>query len=99
MMRSTITTTLYPVTDAGKWSIQKHPDSIDFIQELSSAGYDYVYRKTVPPGAGQTGDGAGAQSAKPRSTRHPDQCLQSQFLVLDNQPPGPGLDDLCPLPD
>jgi hypothetical protein len=81
---------LYQVADAGKWTIQKHPDSIDFIQELSAAGYHYVYRKTVRlvPGKPQM---VLEHSLKNRGTgairTH---VYNHNFLVLDNQPPGPG---------
>jgi hypothetical protein len=82
---------LYPVADPGKWTIQKHPDSIDFIQELSSAGYDYVYRKTVRlvPGKPEMAlehslRNRGAHAIRTNVYNH-------NFLVLDNQPPGAGL--------
>ena len=37
----------YDVVDSGKWSVEKHKDSIAFQQELSdpASGYGYVYRK------------------------------------------------------
>jgi hypothetical protein len=82
---------LYPVADPGKWTIQKHPDSIDFIQELSGSGYDYVYRKTVRlvPGKPQmvlehSLRNRGTQTIRTNVYNH-------NFLVLDNQPTGPGL--------
>lgn len=82
---------LYPVADPGKWTIEKHPDSIDFIQELSSAGYDYVYRKTVRLVPGKPAmvlehslQNRGAHAIRTNVYNH-------NFLVLDNQPPGAGL--------
>ena len=40
---------LYEIVDGGKWIVDKHPDSIEFIQELAdpSTGFGYIYRKTV----------------------------------------------------
>jgi hypothetical protein len=82
---------LYPVADPGKWTIQKHPDSIDFIQELSSAGYDYVYRKTVRLVAGKP-EMALEHSLRNRGTQAiRTNVYNHNFLVLDNQPPGAGL--------
>lgn len=38
----------YDVVDPGKWTIHKHKDWIEFIQQLKSEeGYAYIYRKTV----------------------------------------------------
>jgi hypothetical protein len=82
---------LYAVADPGKWTIQKHPDSIDFIQELSAAGYDYVYRKTVRllPGKPEM---ALEHSLRNRGTQAiRTNVYNHNFLVLDNQPPGAGL--------
>ena len=82
---------LYPVADPGKWTIQKHPDSIDFIQELSSAGYDYVYRKTVRlvPGKAEMVLEHSLQNRGTHAIRT--NVYNHNFLVLDNQPPGAGL--------
>ena len=38
----------YEIVDAGKWTIHKHKDRIEFIHRLrSEQGYAYIYRKTV----------------------------------------------------
>ena len=38
----------YEIVDAGKRTIDRKPDSIEFVQELNGGdGYSYVYRKTV----------------------------------------------------
>jgi hypothetical protein len=39
----------YDIVDAGKWSVQKAADSVEFVQEVSdpASDYGYVYRKTV----------------------------------------------------
>lgn len=38
---------LYKVADAGKWSITSDEESVNFIHTLESAGWGYVYEKTV----------------------------------------------------
>src|SRR2546426_4264308 len=38
----------YEIVDPGKWTIHKHKDRVEFIQDLKSEeGYAYIYRKTV----------------------------------------------------
>jgi hypothetical protein len=82
---------LYAVADPGKWTIQTHPDSVDFIQELSAAGYDYIYRKTVRLSPGKP-EMVLEHSLKNRGTRAiRTDVYNHNFLVLDNQPPGPGV--------
>jgi hypothetical protein len=82
---------LYPVANPGKWTIQTHPDSVDFIQQLSAAGYDYVYRKTVRLVPGKP-EMVLEHSLKNRGTRAiSTNVYNHNFLVLDNRPPGPGV--------
>jgi hypothetical protein len=82
---------LYAVADPGKWSIQTHPDSVDFIQQLSAAGYDYVYRKTVRLVPGKP-EMVLEHSLTNRGTRAiSTNVYNHNFLVLDNRPPGPGV--------
>ncbi|MDR2887126.1 MAG: hypothetical protein LBV26_03840 [Bacteroidales bacterium] len=38
---------LYPVVDPGKWTVRKESDHVEFIHELNSSNYSYVYTKTV----------------------------------------------------
>jgi hypothetical protein len=40
---------LFPIVDAGKWSVTKHKNSVEFTQELHdpASGYGYVYHKTI----------------------------------------------------
>jgi hypothetical protein len=38
----------YEITNPGKWTIQQHPDSVEFTQTLpDTLGYAYAYTKTV----------------------------------------------------
>jgi hypothetical protein len=82
---------LYAIADRGKWTVKKHKDAIDFTQQLSAAGYDYTYRKTVrlTPGKPQM---VLAHSLKNRGTRAIHTTVYNHnFLTLDHQPPGPGV--------
>jgi hypothetical protein len=38
---------LYPVLNAGKWSVKKQSDNVRFIHELNDKDYSYQYEKTV----------------------------------------------------
>ena len=81
----------YEIVDAGKWSVRKHSDSIEFTQELSdpSSGYSYVYRKTVRLTKGKP-EMVLEHSLKNtgRRTIH-STVYNHNFLVLDKQAPGP----------
>ena len=45
----------YTIVDAGKWTVKKHRDFVEFTQELTDAadGYGYIYQKTVRLVAGK----------------------------------------------
>jgi hypothetical protein len=80
----------YEIVDAGKWTVHKAPDSIEFIHELTSdTGYAYVYRKTV-------------RMAKDKPVLTLEHSLRNtgrrtiessvydhNFFVMDGQPTGP----------
>ena len=82
---------LYDIVDHGKWTIQQHPDSVEFIQELTdpSSGYGYIYRKVVRLRPGKP-EMVLEHSLK-NTGRHTIQSTvyNHNFLVLDKQPPGP----------
>ena len=83
--------TKYEVVNPGKWTVKSGKDSVEFTQVLDgSAGYSYVYKKTVRlvPGKPEmviahslknTGKKAIVASA-----------YDHNFLSLDHQPAGPG---------
>jgi len=81
----------YEIVDTGKWTVEQHHDSIEFVQELTdpSSGYGYVYRKKVRLIEGQP------EMVLEHSLRNTGRrSIQSEvynhnFLVLDKQPPGP----------
>jgi len=83
---------LYEIVDPGKWTITKHPDSVEITQELagSSSGYGYVYRKTVRLIEGKP-EMVLEHSLRNTGTHAIETSVYNHnFLVLDRQPPGPG---------
>lgn len=81
----------YEIVDPGKWTVSKHPDSIQFTQELtdSSTGYGYVYRKIVRLTKGKP-EMVLEHSLKNTGGRTILSTVYNHnFLVLDKQPPGP----------
>jgi hypothetical protein len=81
----------YQIVDPGKWSVEKRGDSIVFTQELTdpSSGYGYVYRKTVQLTRGKP-EMVLAHTLKNTGRRAIQSTVYNHnFLVLDNQPPGP----------
>ncbi len=89
---------LYEIVDPGKWRIKKKRDSIEFTQTLadSSSGYGYVYRKVIQLAGGKPEmllrhslKNTGAHAIKTSVYNH-------NFLVLDQQPPGPGVSVTVP---
>lgn len=83
--------TLYEIVDHGKWTVHTSRTSAEFTQELRdlSSGYGYVYRKAL-----KLVDGA-PELVVEHSLRNTGQkpiqtsVYDHNFLVLDNQPPGP----------
>ena len=81
----------YEVVDSGKWSVEKHKDSIVFQQELSdpASGYGYVYRKIVRLVKGKP-EMVIERSLKNTGKRQiQSNTYDHNFVVLDKQPPGP----------
>jgi hypothetical protein len=81
--------TLYEVGDAGKWTVQKNADSVDFTQILSdpSSGYGYVYRKTISVSKGEMTIAHRLKNtgSKPIDTN----VYNHNFLRIDGAAPGP----------
>ena len=82
---------LYEIVDGGKWSVKTHADSVEFTQELAdpATGYAYLYHKTVRLVAGKP-----EMVLEHRLLNTGHRTIQSavydhNFLVLDQQPPGP----------
>jgi len=84
---------LYKIVDSGKWMIKKGREFIELTQQVadSSSGYGYIYRKTIRLVDGRPEmllehslRNAGSRAIRTSVYNH-------NFLVLDGQPPGPGL--------
>jgi hypothetical protein len=82
---------LYPILNTGKWSTEKHADSVVFTQELTDpgSGYGYIYRKTVEllPGKPAMVLEHSLRNTGRRTIRST--VYNHNFLVLDRQPTGP----------
>ena len=91
---------LYPIQDGGTWTVTRHPDSIEFRQEVADplTGYAYDYRKTVSVAGGKP------QMVLAHSLRNTGQrAIQASvynhnFLYLDRQAPGPECSITTPFP-
>jgi hypothetical protein len=84
---------LYEIIDSGKWTIKKSRESIEFTQEVadSSSGHGYIYRKSVRLMNGRP-EMVLEHSLRNTGTRTIRTSVYNHnFLVLDGQPPGPGL--------
>jgi hypothetical protein len=82
---------LYEVADPGKWSVRTTADAVEFTQELSdpSAGYAYVYRKTIRLAKGSAGmqieHSLRNTGRKPIDTN----VYDHNFLRIDGESTGP----------
>jgi hypothetical protein len=84
---------LYEVADGGLWTVQKHPGKVEFIQHLNDtgSGYAYVYQKDVRLTNGKT-EMVLEHSLKNVGKRAIQTSVYNHnFLVLDQQGPGPGV--------
>lgn len=91
---------LYPIQDAGKWTLTRRPNSLEFKHDLADAatGYAYEYRKTVSV----AGDNPRMvldhvlrnTGQKPIRTT----VYNHNFLYLDRQAPGPDFSVTVPFP-
>ena len=81
----------YDVLNSGKWTVNKHRDSIEFLQELSdpATGYGYIYRKVVRLVNGKP-ELVIEHSLKNTGRRAIVSTVYNHnFVVLDKQAPGP----------
>jgi hypothetical protein len=81
----------YEIVNPGRWKVESHRDSVEFIQELSdaSSGYGYTYRKVIRLVEGKAEmvlehhlKNTGRRTIQTSVYNH-------NFLVLDKQAPGP----------
>lgn len=81
----------YEIADAGKWTVRQGPEWIEFVHELRDTnGYAYLYRKKLRL--------AGDQLVLEHHLRNTGRKViatsvyEHNFLMLDGQPSGPGLE-------
>jgi hypothetical protein len=81
----------YEIVDPGKWSIQKHADSVEFTQTVTDpiSGYAYVYTKTVRlvPGKPQMVLEHRLRNTGKKAIES--DVYEHNFYMLDKQPTGP----------
>jgi hypothetical protein len=89
---------LYDIADPGKWRVKSTRDSIEFIQTLtaSSSGFGYVYRKIVQLSPGKPEMVLRHSIKNTGSLAIKTSVYNHNFLVLDGQPPGPGISITVP---
>jgi hypothetical protein len=81
----------YEIVNPGRWTVERHADSVEFTQELSdpASGYGYLYRKAIRLVDGKP-ELVMEHSLKNTGRRTiPSDVYNHNFLVLDKQPPGP----------
>jgi hypothetical protein len=84
---------LYEIADGGRWTTRKHRDELELTQSLQDAGsgYAYVYQKSVRLTKGKA-EMLLTHSLKNVGKRAIQTTVYNHnFLVLDHQPPGPGV--------
>ncbi len=84
---------LYEIANGGKWTAQKHRGRLELTQQLNDpeSGYGYIYRKDVRLINGKT-EMVLAHSLKNVGKRAiQTNVYNHNFLVLDQQAPGPGV--------
>jgi hypothetical protein len=82
---------LYEIVDPGRWTVKKGNDFVEFTQDLAdpSSGYSYIYRKTARLTEGEP-EMVLEHSLKNTGRRTIQSSVYNHnFLVLDQQPPGP----------
>jgi len=84
---------LYEIADAGQWSVKKHPDGLDVVQQLhdSNSGYAYVYQKNVRLTSGKAEMILAHQLKNVVKRAIRTDVYNHNFLVLDQKGPGPGM--------
>jgi len=84
--------TTYDFADAGKWTVRKGTDFVEFTQELTdAAGYAYVYRKTVRLAKGKPVMSLEHSLKNTGRKTIETSVYDHDFYMLDGQPTGPDL--------
>ncbi len=80
----------YEITDPGKWTVQKHADSVEFTQVLpETLGYAYTYTKTVRLAADKPELILEHRLRNTGSKTIDSSVYEHNFYMLDGLPSGP----------
>jgi hypothetical protein len=81
----------YEIVDAGKWSVRKGADFVEFTQELTdpATGYGYLYRKTVRLASGKPEMAIEHSLTNTGRVAITSKLYNHNFLVLDQNATGP----------
>lgn len=80
----------YEITNPGKWSVQQHPDFIEFTQTLpETLGYAYVYTKTVRLAKDKPQLILEHRLRNTGKKTIDSKVYEHNFYMLDGQPSGP----------
>ena len=90
--------TPYEFVDHGKWTVRKGADWVETTQELTDpkSGYAYIYRKTVRLAPGKPELILEHYLKNTGQKRIATSVLDHNFLVIDQQPTGPGFSATFP---
>jgi hypothetical protein len=80
----------YEITDPGKWTSKVFPDRVEFTQELhDTAGYAYLYKKTVRLAKGKPQLVLEHSLKNTGSKVIETSVYEHNFYMIDNRPAGP----------
>ncbi|HEY3836675.1 MAG TPA: hypothetical protein VGL72_08885 [Bryobacteraceae bacterium] len=83
----------YDIVDNGKWTVKKHPDSVEFTQTVTdpSSGYAYQYTKVVRLLKGKPVLELDHRLKNTGKKLIESDVYEHNFYMLDNQPTGPDI--------
>ena len=89
---------LYPISNHGKWSVERKSDSIEILQILSdgSSGYGYEYRKTLRLVKGKSEMELAHSLKNTGKNAIETQVYNHNFLVIDGKGPQAGTTVMLP---
>jgi hypothetical protein len=89
----------YEITNPGKWTVQQHPDSVEFTQTIpETLGYAYVYTKTVRLAKDKPQLVLEHRLRNTGSKPIDSKVYEHNFYMLDGQPSGPDFVVKFPFP-
>jgi len=87
----------YEITDAGRWTVEKGPDFVEFQHQLpETLGYAYLYKKTVRLAPGKPELWLEHSLRNTGTKTITTSVYEHNFYMLDHQPAGPDYRVLFP---